>query len=93
MTSVDALLAKHGLQLHGRYEHPLVDYLFSPEGYNETWRTFLNVIVPVLAKTTILVQGGSLWLPLWKWVDESISKYKLDNYFFIQVAKSEENPL
>jgi hypothetical protein len=97
MTSVDALfsplLAKHGLQLHGRYEHLLVDYMFSPEGYNKTWCTLLDVIVPVLAQTTILVQGGSIWLPCWSWVDESISKYKLDDYFTIQVAKCEENPL
>lgn len=89
-----ALVGKYQLNLYSRYEHIIIDYFFAPGGqYQSTWVPFVKEVVPHLHETTILKNGGSVWLPCWEPLVEALMEGQLENTYEIFWTPSESHPL
>lgn len=72
----------------------MLDYYFSPNGWNTTWNCFLTNILPNLVKTGILSNTGSVWIPGWPETIEILANTASikENYDVYWVHK-EDHPL
>jgi hypothetical protein len=92
---VSALIEKYQLNTVDRYQHIMIDYFFAPGNqYQATWEKFVSDVMPHLVETSILNQGGSVWLPCWEplmmKVKETAALAKIYQIFWVQ---SEQHPL
>jgi hypothetical protein len=88
-----ALFAKYQFNALFRYDHIMIDYFFAPGGeYQTTWAPFVEKVVPEL-HNTILAKGGSIWIPAWPTLLQSILDKNLEELYDIYYVPPEKHPL
>jgi hypothetical protein len=88
-----ALFEKYQFNALFRYDHIMIDYFFAPgDEYRQTWVPFVEKVVPEL-HSTILAKGGSIWIPAWTPLLQSIHKKNLEELYDIYYVPPEKHPL
>jgi hypothetical protein len=85
---------KYNLSLFKRYRHIIMDYNFSPNGYNSTWSGFFKDVLPHLGTAGILRKNGSIWLPCWQQTIEILASDPLiQENFHVHWCEKTHHPL
>lgn len=89
------LLAFHREKYFEAYDHVVLDYNFAPGSeYQDTWRTFCEKTLPLMATTNLLSKDGIVWLPGWDLTDKACNNSNIKHLYQVEkIMDPREHPL